>query len=144
MVFWNTINTQLLIASVFGADIQCYFSGVSLAGLSTPINKVLLGDRFERDGNEMLARLGPIYLQTMPDLIDQLYEAYQSRNREKLRYAAHTLKGNASAISAEALADLLIELEAGAGSLGWQQVKWGIERISAENNRVINWLHTKL
>ena len=118
--------------------------GVSLERLSTPINTALLGERFQRDASDMLARLGPLYLQTMPDLIVQLYAAQHARNRDQLWHVAHTLKGNASAISAESLEGLVVGLEARAFSLAWRQVQQIVEQISAENDRVITWLQNTL
>ncbi|MGB1252011.1 MAG: Hpt domain-containing protein [Candidatus Promineifilaceae bacterium] len=110
----------------------------------TPINFSALAERFERDSDEMLARLGPIYLDTMPDAITLLQTVGQSADLGNLRDIAHKIRGNAAAISAERLVELAKTLEKRAHILNKQEAQQLIVQVSAENERVINWLNQKL
>lgn len=92
----------------------------------------------------MLARLGPIYLQTMPQTMADLRRVQHRQDRVALWETAHKIKGNAAAISAEPLRLLAHELERCALDADWGQVTQLIDQISAENARVTDWLNTQL
>lgn len=111
-----------------------------MEGYSTPVNCALLTERFERDSAELLARLGPIYLKSMPDLMSSLEQAVHQRDRTRLYQTAHTIKGNAAAISADYLQQSAEKLEKGAQTRRWSELEALVAGIAVENSRVSSWL----
>jgi len=62
-------------------------------------------------GTEVLRRVIDIYLDSSPELLQNLYEAHSTGDAEKLKFAAHSFKSSSANLGAMKLADACRELE---------------------------------
>jgi HPt (histidine-containing phosphotransfer) domain-containing protein len=68
--------------------------------------------KLEADGApDLLADLIGLFQQETPPLLDSIHDAVATGNADKLRAAAHTLKGSSSSLGARGLAALSADLE---------------------------------
>jgi CheY-like chemotaxis protein len=93
--------------------------------------------KLEADGApDLLADLIGLFQQETPPLMDSIRDAVAAGNADKLRSAAHTLKGSSSSLGARTLADLSADLERKGRSGSVDGAAAVVEALTAEYGRV--------
>jgi len=110
---------------------------------SVPVNLARLHELTEGDP-EFARELAGTFLQSGQQILEEMRVAITGLDRAALGRAAHKLKGASANIHAEALCELVQELEAHSGPLDPIDSKPLIERLTREFDRAANFLSAQV
>jgi PAS domain S-box-containing protein len=102
------------------------------------------------DGNEtMIPELVTLFTEDSTDLVEQIKEAVEERDAERLEAATHTLKSSSGYLAAERLAALSADLEERGAQAKidpevWEIVQRRVPQLASEHTRVLAALREKL
>ncbi len=82
-------------------------------------------ETLERLGGDetLLHEMVKVFLESLPQHYEELSEAFQKKEREKLHNTAHYLKGASVSIGAESFSDTMQQLESLSGEAPWEEVQ---------------------
>ena len=87
-------------------------------------------------GPQVLLRILEKYLETQPPLIQDIQSAHEDGNLDKLRDAAHSLKGSSSTLGLDAMAAVCRELENASKDGDPSATTRLVESVAEEGNRL--------
>lgn len=90
------------------------------------------------DGETMAAELISLYLESAPQLIEQLIQGIKLKNMDNIKHAAHTLYSGSAYIGAIELAQMLAEIEDLCSKNDLPGVSDGKDRLLKEYHRAMN------
>lgn len=109
---------------------------VELSGIIDSATLSILYDLQDEDDPNLVAELIGLYLHDSSRLMDEINTAMTSQDSEKLRIAAHTLKGSSSNIGALEFSELCREIEHAVRENRLSELTFGFEEFQADYNRV--------
>lgn len=109
---------------------------------SCPLTQAFLDSM--RGKEAFLNRLFTVFVTEEPKRIDEIREALRQDDREGLRYLAHSLKGSAATMGAEALKDRCKALEVASEGGDPAEVRRRFAELEAEIGRVFAFMRARL
>lgn len=87
-------------------------------------------------GNGLVTELVGLFVDDVPPRLHLIREAVRNEDAEALQRPAHSLKGSASTLGADRMAELSRQLEALAGARDWPRAGDMVASLEAEFERV--------
>jgi len=90
------------------------------------------------DGDEELwMEIRTIWVEDVPQMLEAVRVAHGSRDAEKLRRAAHALKGASSNVGATRVAECARRIEVEAPSSDWASLEAAVDELGREVSRAL-------
>ena len=109
-----------------------------------PVQVKLFEEMMGPDSFELLVEILETFLLEIPNNLPHLHRAIKDNDTATVRQIAHSIKGSASSVTAQPLADAARSLETSARQGDLSQAEEQVQRLEEEFTRLQEWVNTNL